>query len=42
MLFNTYKGVVANMDEDKLELFCLLDEQIDWDTLVPARLYMAF
>ena len=41
-LFDTYKGVAASMEEDKPKLFRLLDEHIDWDTLVPARFYMAF
>ena len=41
-LFDTYKGVAASMDDDKPKLFRLLDEHIDWDTLVPARFYMAF
>ncbi len=41
-LFDTYKGVVASMEEDKPKLFRLLDEHIDWDTLVAARFYMAF
>ena len=41
-LFDTYKGVTASMEEDKPKLFRLLDEHIDWDTLVPARCYMAF
>lgn len=41
-LFDTYKSVCASMDEDKPKLFRLLDEHIDWDTLVPARFYMAF
>ena len=41
-LFDTYKGVTASMEEDKPKLFRLLDEHIDWDTLVPPRFYMAF
>lgn len=41
-LFDTYKGVAASMEEDKPKLFRLLDEHIDWDTIVPARFYMAF
>ena len=41
-LFDTYKGVAASMEEDKPKLFRLLDEHIDWDTLVPPRFYMAF
>ena len=41
-LFDTYKGVAASMEEDKPKLFRLLDEHIDWYTLVPARFYMAF
>ena len=41
-LFDTYKGVCASMEEDKPKLFRLLDEHIDWDSLVTARFYMAF
>lgn len=41
-LYDTYKGIVASMEEDKPKLFRLLDEHIDWDTIVPARFYMAF
>ncbi len=41
-LFDTYKDVAASMEEDKPKLFRLLDEYIDWDTIVPARFYMAF
>lgn len=41
-LFDTYKGVAASMEEDKPKLFRLLDEHIDWDSLIPARFYMAF
>ena len=41
-LFDAYKDVAASMDEDKPKLFRLLDEHIDWDSLIPARFYMAF
>ena len=41
-LFDTYKGVAASMEEDKPKLFRLLDEHIDWDTIVPVRFYLAF
>ena len=41
-LCDTYKTVVASMEEDKARLFRLLDEHIDWDTLIPARFYTAF
>jgi len=41
-LFDTYKSVCASMEEDKPKLFRLLDEHIDWDSLVPARFYTAF
>lgn len=41
-LYDTYKGIAASMEEDKPKLFRLLDEHIDWDTIVPARFYMAF
>ena len=41
-LFNTCKDVAARMEEDKPKLFRLLGEYIDWDTIVPARFYMAF
>ena len=41
-LYDTYKDVAASMEEDKPKLFRLLDELIDWDTLVPAWCYSAF
>ena len=41
-LFDTYKTVAASMEEDKPKLFRLLDKHIDWDSLIPARFYMAF
>lgn len=41
-LFDTYKSVCASIEEDKPKLFRLLDEHIDWDSLVPARFYTAF
>lgn len=41
-LFDTYKDVAASMEEDKPKLFRLLDEYINWDTIVPTRFYLAF
>ena len=41
-LFDTYKSVCASMEDNKPRLFRLLDEHIDWDALIPTRLYMAF
>lgn len=41
-LFDTYKSVCASMDEDKPKLFRLLDECIDWDSLISARFNLAF
>lgn len=41
-LYDTYKSVAASMEDDKPKLFRLLDEHIDWDTLIPARFYLAF
>lgn len=41
-LYDTYKNVAASMEDNKPKLFLLLDEHIDWDSLVPTRFYMAF
>ena len=41
-LFDIYKDVAASMDEDKPKLFCLLDEHIDWDTIVPTKFSLVF
>lgn len=41
-LYDTYKSVAANMEDDKPKLFRLLDEYIAWDKLIPARFYHAF
>ena len=41
-LYDTYKDVSANMENDKPKLFRLLDKYIDWDSLIPARFYLAF
>ena len=41
-LFDTYQSVAASMEENKPKPFRLLDKHIDWDSLVPARFYMAF
>lgn len=30
------------MEDDKVKLFRQLDEHIDWDSLIPARFYLAF
>jgi len=41
-LYDMYKDVAASIEEDKPKLFRLLDEYIDWDTIIPARFYAAF
>lgn len=41
-LYDTYKCVAASMEDDKPKLFRQLDEHIDWDSLIPARFYLAF
>lgn len=41
-LFDTYRSVTASMEDDKPKLFRLLDKHIKWDSLIPARFYMAF
>lgn len=41
-LYDTYKSVAASMEDDKPKLFRQLDEHIDWDSLIPARFYLAF
>ena len=41
-LYDTYKCVAASMEDDKPKLFRELDEHIDWDSLIPARFYLAF
>jgi len=41
-LYDTYKEVAANMEEDKPKLFLQLDEHVDWDIMIPARFYTAF
>ena len=41
-LYDTYKDVSASMENDKPQLFRLLDKYIDWDSLIPARFYLAF
>jgi hypothetical protein len=41
-LLDFYKDVTASLAEDKPKLFRMLDEYIDWDTIIPARFYTAF
>ena len=41
-LYDTYKCVTASIEDDKPKLFRQLDEHIDWDSLIPARFYLAF
>lgn len=41
-LYDTYKSVAASMEDDKPKLFRQLDEHINWDSLIPARFYLAF
>lgn len=41
-LFDTYKSVEERLENDKPELFKLLDEHLDWDELIPNTFYHAF
>ncbi len=41
-LLDTYKSVEERLEDDKPELFKLLDEHLDWDELIPATFYAAF
>ena len=41
-LLDTYKGVEERLENNKPELFLLLDEHLDWEEIIPARFYNAF
>ncbi len=41
-LLDTYKSVEERLENDKPELFRLLDEHLDWDKLIPGTFYAAF
>lgn len=36
-LLDTYKGVEARLENNKPELFRLLDEHLNWEEIIPAR-----
>ena len=41
-LLDTYRRVEERLENNKPELFLLLDEYLDWDEIIPARFYNAF
>jgi len=41
-LFDTYMDVAASYEDNKSRLFRLLDENIDWEAMIPPRFYTAF
>jgi hypothetical protein len=41
-LLDTYMSVEAQLENDKPELFKLLDERLDWDEIIPHTFYNAF
>ena len=41
-LLDTYHSVKERLENDKPELFKLLDEHLDWDELIPNTFYTAF
>ena len=41
-LLDIYKGVEERLENNKPELFLLLDEHLDWEEIIPARFYNAF
>jgi len=41
-LLDTYHSVEERLENDKPELFKLLDEHLDWDELIPDSFYSAF
>lgn len=41
-LLDIYKDVSASLEDNKPKLFRMLDEQIDWDAIIPARFNAAF
>jgi hypothetical protein len=41
-LFDVYQSVAEKLENDKPELFRLLDKHLDWDEIIPATFYTAF
>lgn len=41
-LLDTYKSVEERLENNKPELFLLLDEYLDWEEIIPARFCSAF
>ena len=41
-LLDTYKSIEERLENNKPELFQLLDEHLDWEEIIPARFYSAF
>lgn len=41
-LLDTYKSVEERLENNKPELFRLLDEHLDWEEIIPVRFYSAF
>jgi len=41
-LLDTFHSVEERLENDKPELFRLLDEYLDWDELIPDTFYHAF
>ncbi|MFV0400994.1 MAG: transposase [Oscillospiraceae bacterium] len=41
-LWDIYKSVEEHLENDKPELFRLLDEHLDWDDIIPDTFYSAF
>lgn len=41
-LLDTYKSVEEQLENNKPELFLLLEEHLDWEEIIPARFYNAF
>ena len=41
-LLDTYKSIEERLENNKPELFLLLDEHLDWEEIIPARFYNAF
>ena len=41
-LLDTYKSVEERLENNKPELFLLLDEHLDWDEIIPNTFYSAF
>lgn len=41
-LLETYKSIEERLENNKPELFLLLDKHLDWEEIIPARFYRAF